>query len=140
MASLLRTRAAGDALWLDVTCDSMGAAIASGSRVHVVPDREPRRGQVWAFVDEDGRVVVHRFRRRTADGSSWFQGDANAGLDVAVDDGRLVGRVIAVDDGGRRRRLGPIATVRGRLWLDARSARSRTERAIWRRRDRQRDR
>ena len=102
----------------------MGRAMPGGSRVLVVPGERMRRGQVWAFVEDDGRVLVHRFRRRAGD-LHWFQGDANEHPDPPVGRGRLIGRVRRVDGPGPVRRLGRRATVRGRVSLDGRSLRRR---------------
>jgi hypothetical protein len=117
-AAVMRKGAAGRPITIDVTGSSMGKAIPSGSRVLVAAGDRPRRGEVWAFVVDEGLVVVHRFRRERDD-SLWFQGDGNTGVDRPVRPEMLVGRVVAVDVEGRRRtRLGTLARIRGRLWLD----------------------
>jgi hypothetical protein len=113
----MRKAAAGRPITIEVTGSSMGKAIPSGSRVLVAAGGHPRRGEVWAFVVDEGLVVVHRFRRERND-SLWFQGDGNAGVDRPVLPEMLVGRVVAVDVEGRRTRLGTLARIRGRLRLD----------------------
>jgi hypothetical protein len=77
-AAVLRRGAAGRPITIDVRGSSMGKAIPSGARVLVAAGQRPRRGEVWAFVVDDGMVVVHRFRREH-EGALWFQGDGNAG-------------------------------------------------------------
>jgi hypothetical protein len=131
-AAVLRKRVAKGPVWLAVSGTSMGSAIPSGARVLVRGRTTPRRGEVWAFCTSGGHVVVHRFRRHR-DGQLWFQGDANAWVDVPIALSLLVGRVDAIDVEGRRRRLGPVATIRARLGLDLRAVR-RAARAITARR------
>jgi Peptidase S24-like len=126
-AAVLRRGATARPITIEVTGPSMGTTIASGSQVRVTAGGRPRRGEIWAFVLDDGMVVVHRFRRERA-GALWFQGDGNAGVDRPVVPDRLVGRVDAVDFGGRRTRFGPLARVRGRLALDATALRRRIPR------------
>ena len=99
----------------------MGRAIPSGSRVLVATSPPPRRGEVWAFVDDDGRLLVHRFRR-SREGICWFEGDANPTADPGVHPVRLVGRVKTVDDGHRSWRLGSAARWRSLVLLNARRA------------------
>lgn len=101
VARLLRGRAGGDGVWLDVAGDSMGKALPGGSRVLVRAAGRPRLGQVWAFCDAGGQIMVHRHLRRRA-GRHVFGGDANAFTDPAVPPERLIGRVIAVEVGSRR--------------------------------------
>jgi hypothetical protein len=95
----------------------MSGAIASGSEVLVVASERPRRGEVWAFVNEGGDVVVHRFLREV-NGLMWFRGDSNTSPDRAVAPGLLVGRVGAVRDRRGERRLGHVQRWRGRAELD----------------------
>jgi phage repressor protein C with HTH and peptisase S24 domain len=116
-AAVMRRGAAGRPITIDVTGSSMGKVIPSGARVLVAASARPRRGEIWAFVVDDGMVIVHRFRREH-EGELWFQGDGNAGVDRPVQPEMLVGRVVAVEVGDRRRRLGVLARVRGRLRLD----------------------
>src|SRR5439155_10855322 len=63
VAAALRARVAARSLWLDVSGPSMGRAILSGTRVLVVEADCPRWGEIWAFCDAGGAIVVHRFRR-----------------------------------------------------------------------------
>jgi SOS-response transcriptional repressor LexA len=111
-------------LAIDVSGPSMGPAIPSGARVLVVARGRPRRGEIWAFVLDDGSLVVHRFRRRRA-GGLWFQGDENTAVDRPVAPEMLVGRVVATEIEGRRTTVGAGARLRGRLQLDLDSVRRR---------------
>jgi hypothetical protein len=121
-ASLLRRRAATQPIWIDVSGMSMGQRLPGGARVLVAAGLNPRRGEVWAFVDDDGHVVVHRLKRHAA-GRSWLQGDANPSSDAPVPADRLIGRVTSVDMNGRTRSLGVAERWRGRLLLEARGLR-----------------
>jgi hypothetical protein len=57
---------------------------------------------VWAFVGDDGEVLVHRCTGRR--GRFYrFQGDAAARPDPDVTSERLVGSVVATEVGGQRR-------------------------------------
>jgi len=82
----------------------MGRTIRTDSEVLVAPSAEPRFGEVWAFCNADGTLVVHRFLRHRR-GAFYFQGDAHW-PDPPVPRGRLVGRVVRVRQGGRERPLG----------------------------------
>ena len=82
--------------------------------MRVVAARRPGRGQVWAFCDEAGHVVVHRCRRRQGDAFA-FRGDAEARRDAPVPADRLIGRVAAVAADGRVRRLGTWDRLLGSL-------------------------
>ena len=62
------------------------------------PDR-PRIGEIWAFVDDNGRVVVHRCMWNRSVHALRFRGDAVCSLDAPVSSGHLIGRVAE----GRRR-------------------------------------
>ena len=83
----------------------MGRAIPTGSSVLVAEKSLPRRGQVWAYCEQSGDVVVHRYRRRT-DRGHVLQGDTRARTDAPVPDEQLIGRVTAVRLGGRVRSVG----------------------------------
>jgi len=119
-AAVLRKGAARKAIEIEVIGPSMGAAIPSGARVIVVAASRPRRGEVWALVGDESKVVVHRFRRERG-GLLWFQGDGNARVDRPVEPDMLIGRVESVECAGRRKRIGAIARLRGRVVLDATS-------------------
>jgi hypothetical protein len=110
----------------------MEPTIPAGAIVTVVHDGRPRPGAVSAFVGEDGRLVVHRFRRLTPQGYV-FRGDANAVDDAAVPIDRYVGRVTSARDGDRVAHFGPgdraTARVRHRL-LAVRSALGRQRRRL----------
>jgi hypothetical protein len=95
----------------------MAGAIASGSEVLVVAGDRPRRGEVCAFVNDDGDVVVHRFLREV-NGRMWFRGDSNASPDRAVAPELLIGRVGAVRDRRGERRFGHAQRWRARAELD----------------------
>jgi phage repressor protein C with HTH and peptisase S24 domain len=104
-ARLLRQAAANAPLWIEARGDSMGRTIPTGASVLVAEDATPRRGQLWAYCDEAGRVVVHRYRRHTGAGHV-LQGDTRVHPDAPVQDGRLIGRVTAVRRRGRVRAVG----------------------------------
>jgi hypothetical protein len=114
IASALRLTVSSNPLWLDASGTSMGRAIRPGSEVQVVAAPGPRRGQVWAFCDDAGAVVVHRCRGRRGD-RFVFEGDATGHADRPVSVERLVGRVAAVRRGTSVRRLGRTDEVIGAL-------------------------
>ena len=89
----------------------MGWSIPDGSRVLVEPGERPRAGEVWAFCDPHGTVVVHRARRPTSAVHWRFQGDACVHTDPPTTADQLVGRVVAVRRGDRR--LAPLRWGRG---------------------------
>ena len=105
-AAALRAAAERGGLELPAEGSSMGAKIAPGDRLDVRPAPRPRPGEVWAFCTDDGKVFVHRCRRRQGEG--WlFQGDRRSQADAVVPPDHLVGRVVArTRDGRRRRRFG----------------------------------
>jgi hypothetical protein len=131
---LLRRRAASGTLWIDAVGSSMGQAIPDGARVRVVAVDRPRRGEVWAMCNDEGRVIVHRVLgvvgRRW-----WLQGDANRSPDLPVDLDRLIGRVDEVEAAGRRRRLGTSDRLIARARLDIAAVRKRAVEAVRRRSD-----
>ena len=103
-ASLLQRRVALRPTWLPVMGESMGRTIRGGSDVLVAAAEEPRFGEVWAFCNAAGVLVVHRFAR-CRQGEYYFQGDAHW-PDPPVPRAWLVGRVLRVRSGGRERSLG----------------------------------
>jgi hypothetical protein len=106
LAALMRA-AASDSLELRVDGVSMGETIVAGSQALVrASARRPRLSEVWAFVGDDGRILVHRFRRRTPDGRFVFRGDAMWRPDDPVTGDRLIGRVTSVRDQSGERRFG----------------------------------
>jgi phage repressor protein C with HTH and peptisase S24 domain len=107
-ARLMRTRAEAAPFWLDVSGTSMGWSIPSGTRVRVDATASPRRGEVWAFCNDTGDIVVHRFRRATGGGLR-FQGDARVRADDSVEDAQLIGRVVELAPPRAPRRWGPLA-------------------------------
>ena len=56
---LLRRLAEAGTLWIDTVGNSIGRGTRRCS-MRVVPASRPRRGEVSAMCDEDGRVIVHR--------------------------------------------------------------------------------
>lgn len=82
----------------------MMATIPPGARILMVEGQRPRPGEIWAYVSDGGTLVAHRFLGRESDGLVFF-GDANLEDDPAIADESLVGRVWAIDVGGRRRRI-----------------------------------
>jgi hypothetical protein len=106
VARLLRARLhGGQELWLAVEGRSMWPTIRPPARVRLVRAEDPRRGEVWAYVDAGEAVVVHRCERRAGPGYV-FRGDGLPGPDPWVPDARLVGHVVAVEDPTGRRSLG----------------------------------
>ncbi len=103
---------------------SMGASIPAGAKVLVTAAPKPRRGEIWAFCLPDGTLVVHRYRRMI-DGRHCFQGDATRWADEPVDAALLIGRVTAVDAGGRVRRVGALQRLLARVRLDGGALRRR---------------
>lgn len=129
---LLRRRAESGTLWIDAVGSSMGQAIPDGARVRVVAVDRPRRGEVWAMCNDEGRVIVHRVLgvvgRRW-----WLQGDANRSPDLPVDLDRLIGRVDEVEAAGRRRSLGTSDRLIARARLDIAAVRKRVVATVrWR--------
>jgi hypothetical protein len=126
---LLRRRAESGTLWIDAVGSSMGQAIPDGARVRVVAVDRPRRGEVWAMCNDEGRVIVHRVLgvvgRRW-----WLQGDANRSPDLPVDLDRLIGRVDEVEAAGRRRSLGTSDRLIARARLDVAAVRKRVVAAV----------
>jgi hypothetical protein len=102
---LMRHAAATRPLWMVARGSSMGRTIPTGASVLVGECTRPRRGQVWAYYDATGALVVHRYRRRT-DAGHVLQGDTRPRPDPPVPDERLVGRVTAVRRRGRVRAVG----------------------------------
>jgi hypothetical protein len=120
-AALLRARVASSRLWLRVHGASMGRAIPWGAEVLLAEAARPRRGEIWAFLRSDRRIVVHRYRRR-ANGAYVFQGDAKYAPDEPVAADVLVGRVVAVRTGDGVRNLSERARLTGWVVESGRSA------------------
>ncbi len=79
----------------------MGRTIRAGSSVQIVAAETPRFGEIWAFCNPEGAVVVHRYLGRDDD-SYRFQGDAT-GADLPASPDLIIGRVAAVKRGGHVR-------------------------------------
>ena len=108
VARLLRDRLVDAPLEFPVRGSSMSGVIESGSRVFVERASAPRRGEIWAFVDHSGAVVVHRVRE-LGGGLVVGRGAANPIDDDGLPIDRLVGRVRqVVGPDGRRRSFGPV--------------------------------
>ncbi len=106
IARLLRTRIADRAIELEVTGSSMARTIETGATVLVEHAPVARPGQIWLFIDDQSRLVVHRVRS-VSDGMVTGRGSGNPIDDEPVSTGRLVGRVrVAVDAENRSRRFG----------------------------------
>ncbi|MEQ8840148.1 MAG: S24/S26 family peptidase [Acidimicrobiales bacterium] len=119
IAALLRRRLSHAAVEIPVAGTSMSGVIASGSTVVLSPATHPRCGEIWAFVDDDGGVVVHRVREY--DGSSvTARGTGNRVDDDPVPASRLVGRVVESHWSGQRRRFGSVDRVRAAVTLRTR--------------------
>lgn len=89
----------------------MGRTIRTDSEILVSASDEPRFGEVWAYCNPDGMLVVHRFVRQQQ-GLFYFQGDAHW-PDPPVPRDLLVGRVLRVRHRGSERRLGTRDRVTG---------------------------
>jgi hypothetical protein len=102
-AALLRHRASAGGFWVEASGGSMGRRYPPGTRLLVQSAaRRPRPGQVWVFVDNDDRVVAHRYICPRNSDTLWFRGDASVRFDAPVDRARLVGPAVLVDDGTSR--------------------------------------
>ncbi len=111
-ARLLRDRCGPEGLWLAVDGGSMRPTIEPPGKVLVVARPAPRYGEVWAFADPAGGVVVHRLTARRGDGLV-FHGDALARPDPAVPTLVLVGRAVRVRDPRGERDLATADRLRG---------------------------
>lgn len=114
-ASVLRQRTREGGIWIDVDGTSMSPTIRPPARVLVVAAERPRPGEIWAFVDDGGAIVVHRFLRRRRSGSLLLRGDGMGADDGFVLATHLVGRVEHVEDARGARR------ARARYWPVVRS-------------------
>ena len=133
VAALLRRRVARDPIELPVSGVSMAGVIASDSTVVIVTASQPRRGEIWAFVDDEGGIVVHRVREY--DGTSvTARGAGNPIDDAPVSTSRLVGKVVEARHESQRRRFGRIDRIRADLAMKLRASARRTiPRAVHRR-------
>lgn len=86
----------------------MAGTIADGSTVEIVAASEPRIGEVWATVDPEGTLIVHRVRETSAH-AVVLRGTGNPADDDPVPRELLIGRVRSTISGpGRRRRFGRV--------------------------------
>lgn len=131
-AGLRQSAARSSVLWLDASGSSMMPVILPGQRIAIAPAPRPRWGEVWAYCDADGRVLAHRCRGRSR-GGYVFQGDATLRLEPPAPPDRLIGRVVAIAESDRVRRLGwRDRWTRGltrQLYLEARRGAGRAVRA-----------
>ncbi len=88
----------------------MRGAIDSDSVVTVTGGEHPRRGEVWAFVADDGRLVVHRIRHLDAD-TVTPRGVGNRHDDEPLSRSRLIGRVVVGRGPAGDRRFGTIDRI-----------------------------
>jgi hypothetical protein len=114
----------------------MWSAIPGGAEVLVANAARPRVGDIWAYCNDTGTIVVHRHRRARGR-VHMFQGDNSRRPDPPVHDEQLIGRLVAVrvdghvrDIGARERFAGWAAQTRRLLLFNAkeraRSLRRRT--------------
>ncbi len=112
-AKVLRGRIGTEGLWIEVVGDSMRPTLVPPAKVLVVGAARPRGGEVWAYVDRHGSIVVHRYLRRHRDGSLAFRGDGVDHEDGWVTPFQLIGRVLRATRSGREspvsRRFAPVA-------------------------------
>jgi len=120
VAALLRRRVGESGLDLPVSGSSMRGAIESGSVVRMVSSGRPRPGEVWAFVGDDGRVIVHRIRTIGPD-TVTHRGVGNYRDDRPVGRDRLVGRVVSSSSDGRSTRFGRLDAAISAMAFRARS-------------------
>lgn len=112
---------ARDSVWLPVDGTSMFPTILAGSEVRVeARPRRPRIAEIWAFCDTNGVVVVHRYRKRDADGRWIFRGDNKKLRDQPVDPELLIGLVTHVRRDGAGRRFTRWSRL---VWIASRLAR-----------------
>jgi len=98
----------------------MIGAIESGSVATISPSSDPRPGQVWAFVDDSGRLIVHRIRTISADAVT-HRGVGNARDDQPVGRSRMVGRVVSSTSHGHSTKFGSLDALGAVLGFRARS-------------------
>jgi len=128
-ARLLRERVAIEPRWLEVSGRSMEPTIVAPARLLVSHADAPRLGEIWVFVDDDDRILAHRFLRRVGE-LHRFEGDGEAWPDPLVGAGRLVGRATIVADVDGER---PVRRRRAlALWMSIRHAVERRRVTIWR--------
>lgn len=104
---------------LAVTGDSMAPLIRRGDTVVVkrLGSMPGTPGEILIF-EEGGDYLTHRLVACSAEG--WLtKGDALFTLDNPVDPQRVLGRVVAVERGGRERRLDGAAWQRRGRWIAA---------------------
>lgn len=119
VAALLRGRLAGGDVELPVKGTSMAGLIESGATVVLTEASQPRTGEIWAFVDDDGGIVVHRVREY--DGANVTgRGSGNSVDDEPVPSSRLIGRVTAARNHGRHRVFGEVDRVRASVAMRSR--------------------
>jgi signal peptidase I len=98
---------------------SMHPFIRNGDTLTLSPpgSRAPRIGDVFAFcLPDSGRLVIHRIVARRKDG--WLtRGDNSRVPDGIIHDDQLIGRVTAVERGGRVVRWGAGSGGRVIAWL-----------------------
>ncbi len=119
-ARALRAAVAVEPLWVKAAGSSMEGTIADGDEVKLVSAVRPRLGEIWAYCDEGGRLVVHRFvgLRR---GQMVFRGDARSSTDRLVPPARIAGKVTRLSSDGsvhRVRRIGGLRRI-GRWKVEA---------------------
>lgn len=91
----------------------MRPLIQSGAILEVTPEgRSPRRWEVWAFCDDEGRVIAHRFVRTLEDGRALFRSDTYGRDDPPVPDDHLVGLVRAIHTPSQTIHLGDLERIR----------------------------
>jgi len=120
VAALLRRRVGESGLTVPVAGSSMAGTIESGSLAMIAPSDSPRPGQVWAFVDGSGRLVVHRIRTISADAVT-HRGVGNSRDDQPVGRSRMVGRVVSSTSDGHTTKFGKLDAFVALLGFRARS-------------------
>ena len=99
---------AGAQHWFPVEGKSMFPLLRKGDTILVNCGRDQvQRGSVVLF-SQKGRLIAHRVWRITNDKGSLIlvtKGDSRGTFDAPLPEERIIGRVVAVERGGRQRRL-----------------------------------
>jgi len=79
-----------------IASSSMEPSIPRLSLVFINNLQKPQPGEVGAYTDEEGNVIVHRFLHEDDEGRLVFKGDRNPAADDPVEKNRLRGSVVLV--------------------------------------------
>lgn len=107
VAVLTRLAESGHAI--EVSGESMLPTLRAGDRITVLPDLEPRVGDVIVFVDAPGRTVVHRLVACVG-GTVVCLGDNRKHYDTPVPQSHVIGVARATSAGCLHPTLRPTGT------------------------------